>query len=294
MRYLLTGSSGLLGSTFLTMSNHEVTCLSRAELDAGQGDRLPGIVAGHRPDAVINCAAHVQADQAEDDPAPAREANVQLPGRLAGICRDLQIPLVHFSSTGCYGNWKDGPYTEDDPLRPTTVHHTTKMEGERIVRETNADHLILRTGWLFGGRPEHKRNFVWQRLLEAADRATLTSDADQHGCPTLTDDVVAQTHHLLANGVRGTFNCVSAGAASRFDYVAKIVELFELPCRVVPGPAFARRAPVSPNETAVNHRLGSIGMDRMPDWVSALTRYRNEVCNWAEWKHLAGARGGSR
>lgn len=294
MRYLLTGSTGLLGSTFLNASSHEVFGVTRDALSPEQGDRLVDLIAGHQPDAVINCAAHVHADQAEDDPEPAREANVRLPGRLAQACRTLRIPLVQFSSTGCYGNWKDTPYTDDDELHPTTVHHRTKMEGEQVVRQTTTDHLILRTGWLYGGSAAQKRNFVWQRLLEAAGRSSLTSDADQRGCPTLTTDVVEQTHHLLANGVRGTYNCVSAGSASRYEYVAKIVETFGLPCRVEPGSAFSRRAPVSPNEMAVNMRLQSIGMDRMPDWVDSLVRYRDIVCSWPEWTRLAGARGASR
>jgi hypothetical protein len=36
---------------------------------------------------------------------------------------------------------------------------------------------------------------------------------------------------------------------------------------------FARHAPVSANEAAVNARLRASGLDRMPDWRDSLARF---------------------
>jgi dTDP-4-dehydrorhamnose reductase len=291
MRYLITGPTGLLGSAFIRRLGSEAIGISRKDLEIERFECLSKLVETHRPDAIINCAAHVNADEAEDNPEPAYEANVNLPGRLSRVCKDFSVPLVHFSSTGCYGSWKQTAYTEDDPVHPTTIHHRTKVMGEDAIRNVSSDHLILRIGWMFGGEAYRKKNFVWQRLLEAIKSEVLTSDQSQKGCPTNVDDVVEQTRRALERNIRGTFNCVTGGSATRFEYVSKIVELFDLPCQVVPGEAFKRRAPVSFNETAINQHFRSINLDEMPCWINSLIRYRDKIVTSPEWHALIRTKG---
>jgi len=214
-------------------------------------------------------------ENAEADIDASYSANAVLPGILASACRKYNVLLVHFSSTGCYGNWKDEPYTEFDPVRPTTLHHKSKAAGEGIVRESGCRSLILRTGWLYGGSILHKRNFVWQRVLEAKEKSELLSDTSQRGNPTCVSDVAAQMLSLIEVGLAGTFNCVANGAATRFEYVSSIIRSSGLNCRVVAAPPghFIRRAPVSPNEVAVNYSLNLLALNQMPDWNVALENY---------------------
>ncbi len=291
MKYLITGSKGLLGSSFSRIIGEKAIALPRELLNQGDLALLQRSIEASQVDVVVNCAAHVNADQAEEDAAPAYHANVEIPKRLANVCQVIGIPLVHISSTGCYGAWKSGPYSELDPVRPTTVHHQSKVAGEEQIRNNTNDHLILRTGWLFGGDHSHQKNFVWRRLLEALHHDVLKSDVGQRGCPTWADNVVHQTCTLVQNNVRGTFNCVNAGAATRFEYVAKIIELFQLPCTVVPTGPFTRRAPVSPNETATNYKLQQLQIDHMPNWTSSLETYKNEILKWPQWQQLNQTKG---
>jgi dTDP-4-dehydrorhamnose reductase len=294
MHYLITGGKGLLGSTFLKALGTNASALTREDLSSEKSEHLLQVIAGHSPNFVINCAAHVNAEQAEQDIKPVYEANVELPYRLARACYEIGVPLVHFSSTGCYGSWKQTPYLDEDLVKPTTAHHKSKVEGEEAIRAVTPQHLILRTGWLFGGTALHKKNFVWQRILEAFEQETLASDQTQRGCPTWTDDVVAQTCTLLSNNVRGTLNCVGAGTASRYEYVTKIVELFEIPCKVIPSGSFKRRAAVSPNEMALNNQMQLMKLDQMPHWVDSLSRYKNQVILWPEWHHLMSTKRADR
>ncbi len=241
-------------------------------------------------DVVINTAAHTDVDGAERDPDPAYAVNAVLPGLVAQACRRTGARLVHVSSTGCYGNELTRAYTEEDPLRPTTVHHRAKASGEQAVRDAACEALILRTGWLFGGSGERPRNFVRARLVEAVDKPIMTSDATQRGNPTWVDDVVRQTLLLLDAEVLGTFNCVGRGVASRFDYVSHIVSLSRLPCEVRPSTEpFRRAAAVSPNEGADNFRLRLLDLDRMPDWRQGVERYMASVAAAPGWRDLLPA-----
>ena len=111
--------------------------------------------------------------------------------------------LIHMSSTGCYGDWKSEPYAESDALQPTSAHHKAKKAGEDAVIASGCRHLIVRTGWLYGGAPTDKKNFVWKRLLEARDAERMTSDASQRGCPTFVDDLADQMLALAEAGGAG-------------------------------------------------------------------------------------------
>ena len=290
MKVLLCGAGGLLGSTFAEYLGATVKKLSRQELTLTSPEVIKSSVLTSGADVVINCAAHVDPEVVEDDPDPAYAANVMLPSLLGAACRRADIPLVHFSSTGCYGAWKTTPYTEEDALRPTTVHHRSKASGERAVRETGCEHLILRTGWLFGGGPAHKKNFVWRRLQEGISTSSILSDTVQFGNPTFAGDVVNLTMKLLNLSIRGTFNCVGRGHASRYDYVGRILLAAGLDCELVPTGSFKRRAPVSDNEMAINYRLSLLGLDSMPDWTTSLDSYVGQIRTWLERPELFDTR----
>lgn len=278
MTILVTGSRGMLGSSFLEMTPGAIGA-GREDFDPAQPATVAAFLTRHAPQIVINCAANVDAEATEVDIAPALAANAVLPALLARYCADNGALLVQFSSTGCYGDWKEGgkPYVETDPLRPTTAHHRTKVMGEENVRRSGARSLIVRTGWLFGGGTEHKKNFVWKRLCEAADNPRMISDTHQRGNPTFVRDVVAQTFALIEAGVSGVFNCIGGGGASRFEYVQAIVDMGRLSCELTPGGPFQRLAAVSPNETALNRALDDAGLNRMPEWREGLARYFKEL-----------------
>ncbi len=285
VKLLVAGAGGMLGSAVVdAFESHEVTTAGRDRLDVRRPGEVAELVRQARPDVVINCAAHTDVEGAERDLDAAFAANALLPGLLATAARQARAVFVHISSTGCYGDWKSEPYIEADPLRPTTAHHRSKAAGEEAVRHSGAEHLILRTGWLYGGPPAGAKNFVWRRLIEARGADRITSDASQHGVPTFAPAVAGQIAVLLEAGVRGTFNVTAQGSASRFEYVAEIVRRSGLPCRVEPGPAFKRLAAVSPNETARNYSLGLLGLDRMADWREPLAAYVAELLRSSEWR----------
>lgn len=288
-RTLVLGAGGMLGQAFVRLLGDNALTASRADLDIADVPALNRLVAESGAALVVNCAAHTNVDAAETEPGPAFAVNGLLPGLVGTACRRAGIPMIHVSSTGCYGAWKDGAYTEEDAPQPTTVHHRSKLSGEVAVRESGAEHLIVRTGWLFGGAADSPKNFVWKRMVEAAGADRMTSDATQRGNPTAVDDLARQVLHVAASGYRGTVNAVSHGSATRYDYVRRIVEAADLPCLVEPSTApFQRPAPVSPNEVAVNARLGLLSLDIMPDWADAVDAYVADLRRSPQWAEKKG------
>lgn len=273
---LLIGHSGMLGSRFAAdLNSDQVVILPREALDVTRPRHLIESVVGTSASVIINCAAHTNVEEAESDRAAAFSTNAILPGLLGQAARENNALLVHFSSTGCYGqNGADGlaPHSDFAGLNPTTIHHKSKAAGEVAVREAGCRHLILRLGWLYGGSAAHRKNFVWARITEARNKTEMASDPYQYGSPTNVDDVVKQTMALIEARITGTFNCVASGAVSRFDYVHHILKSAQLSPRLLPQ-RFQRKAPVSPNEAAINEKLDLLGLNRMPSWNVALSAY---------------------
>ena len=81
---------------------------------------------------------------------------------------------------------------------------------------------------------------------------------------------------LIDSCCYGLFNCVNtAENVSRFDYVEKIVELFNLDCTVEKADKgmFKRVAPVSKNESAINYKLNLMNLNVMRNWDLALNEF---------------------
>ena len=244
---VLAGAGGMLGQAFgRSALADRIVPLGRDDLQVARSGAIRDRLRAIAPAVVINCAADTDVEGAEDDARTAFAVNALLPELLAQACRADGARLLHFSSTGCYGDWKRTPYDDWDALRPTTAHHRSKAAGEAAVRDACPDSLILRLGWLYGGAAGHRKNFVWARINEARGAGEMFSDPSQTGTPTHVDDVVRQSIVLL--------------------------ELAGLPTKLRPR-AFRRRAPVSPNEAAVNSKLAMLGLDAMPAWDAALARY---------------------
>lgn len=286
-RIVLTGATGLLGSVFLETfqiaEGVEIFPIQHNDLDINKPEETLTMLYDIKPDYVMNCAAHTDVEAAQRDPQADYAANAELPKFLAEACTKMHSTIIHFSSTGCYGSWKDSPYTERDQLCPTTAHHRAKRNGEEFILRAGCEHLIFRLGWLYGGAPAAKKNFVWNRLVEASKVSRLVSDASQQGCPTYVADIVGQVLRVVDAGETGIFNVTAHGCASRFDYVSEIVSAAKLKCVVMPGPAFARLAPVSANETSVNQELGLRALDQMPEWRHSLNTYVQKLLVSQEW-----------
>src|SRR5260370_30293482 len=108
------------------------------------------------------------------------------PGHIASACRAAGIPLLHISTDYVYSGDKIGPWHEDDPVSPLGVYGASKEAGDRAVRDALAEHVILRTAWVYSA---HGHNFVKTMLRLADTHPSLRVVADQYGCPTAAADI---------------------------------------------------------------------------------------------------------
>ena len=275
-RILLTGANGMLGSAICESfeNKFEIIPVTRSIVNLLDFTSVKDYIKETSADIIIHAAAYTNVEEEEKSPAECFAVNYTATLNLVNALKVCRKKFIYLSSTGCYGDYKSDAYSEYDPVKPTTVYHKSKYEGENIVKELCNDHLVLRLGWLYGGSIGHKKNFVYNRYLEAKKAANITSDPFQVGNPTNVEDVANQLEQLISHDVTGTFNVVANDYCTRYEYVKTIVEEFGLPCTVSKADKpFRRLAPVSPNESAINFNLETLGLNRMKDWRKSLSEY---------------------
>lgn len=269
----------MLGSAIATLFKDKfaVYGLNRESLPIEDYKAVNAKLSKFNPDIIIHCAAYTNVELAETNPSDCYRVNYLGTLNIANAARKANSKLIYISSTGCYGSWSTDAYCEYDPVIPTTVYHKSKIAGESAVSSICNDYLILRTGWLYGGNISHKKNFVYNRFLEAKRSEKITSDPFQSGNPTSVDDVANQIQVLLNEDVCGIFNVVSEGYCTRYEYVRTIAALCGLKTIVEQADTpFKRTAPVSGNEAAENFLLRNMGLNVMKPWKESLKKYIEE------------------
>jgi dTDP-4-dehydrorhamnose reductase len=186
---LIVGARGQLGRELAAEASRRgiaAIAVGRDELDITQAEAVRRFVRGAVPRAIINGAAYTAVDRAEDDIEAAHAVNALGPEHLARAAAEHDIPLLHVSTDYVFDGTRNGAYTEDDPVAPLGAYGRTKEEGERRVRGAHAQHIILRTSWIYGA---YGNNFLKTMLRLSRERDELRIVADQRGCPTATIDI---------------------------------------------------------------------------------------------------------
>jgi NDP-hexose 4-ketoreductase len=170
MRALLVGASGYLGARVhqaAAAAGIEVVTAGRrgghVALDLAAGaDAVGAVLAGVRPDVVLNCAGATSGDLAAltaanvDGPAALVTALLRMRPGASGAA----VRLVHLGSAAEYGRGPgELPVREDEPARPLSPYGVTKLAGTRLVqlgREAGLSAVVLRVFNPVGpGAPGH-------------------------------------------------------------------------------------------------------------------------------------------
>lgn len=201
MKILLLGKNGQVGwelQRSLAVLG-EVVALDRQGVGGLCGDLadLAGLartVQTVQPKIIVNAAAYTAVDKAESESAPARTLNALAPGVLAQEAAKLGAWLVHYSTDYVFDGSGSRPWLEGDTPAPLSVYGRTKLEGEQLIQAASAQHLILRTSWVYAARGG---NFAKTMLRLAQEREHLTVINDQFGAPTGAELLADVTAHAL-------------------------------------------------------------------------------------------------
>lgn len=257
--------------------------------DFSQPEQLAETVLEVRPDVIVNAAAHTAVDKAESEPAFARKLNATSPGVVAQAAQQIGALMVHYSTDYVFDGSGTQPWQEDDATGPLSVYGQTKLEGEQLVAQHSARHLIFRTSWVYAARGG---NFAKTMLRLAKERERLTVIDDQVGAPTGAELLADVTAHAvratLADPAKtGIYHLVAGGETTwngyaRFVLAQALTAGVELKARpetvdAVPTSAFPTPARRPHNSRLNTSKLQSTFGLVLPPWQAGVARMLHET-----------------
>lgn len=238
---LVTGANGQLGNKMReavaagTQNRYIFTDV--AELDITDLAAVERMVEAEKIDVIINCAAYTNVDKAEDDEAMAMLINCDAVRNLAVAAQKRGAVLIHVSTDYVFQGEGFVPCVETMPTSPLGVYGVTKLKGEEAIVEAGAEHIIIRTAWLYS---EYGGNFVKTIKRLAAERDSLKVVFDQVGTPTYAGDLAAAIFDIVEEGKyldvksNGVYHYSNEGVCSWYDFARAIVEMSGESCEVLP------------------------------------------------------------
>jgi dTDP-4-dehydrorhamnose reductase len=182
-------------------------------------------------DLVFNCAAYTDVDGAERQPELADAVNGRGVGTLAQRCRAVNATLVTFGTDYVFDGKATAPYRVDEPLRPSSAYGRSKAIGERLVAESGARHLIIRTSWLYA---PWGSNFVLTMARLTRERDSLRVVDDQRGRPTSSRHLARTTLALVDRGAEGVFHVTDGGQCTWYELATLVRDHLGNACEIEP------------------------------------------------------------
>ena len=276
-KILVTGCNGQLGKAIqkeYESETAELILTDVADLDITDNAQVLQFVREHKPQVIMNCAAHTAVDLCEEQWDLAYRINAIGPRNLAIAATQTGAKLMHISTDYVFSGDGDHPYTEFDPVGPNSAYGKTKLEGERFVQQFAKNYFIIRTAWLYGDG----KNFVKTMLKLSETRDNVSVVKDQFGSPTSAKELAKMMHHLEPTENYGLFHGTCEGSCSWADFADEIFRLAGLPTKVnhitTEEYGSATRRPAY--SVLDNYMLRLTTDFRMADWQDAIREYMEE------------------
>lgn len=227
MNILVTGANGQLGNEMQIVAKNSKdnylftdVCDGYQKLDITDIEAIRKMVRENNIGCIINCAAWTNVDSAETAGDIVETLNAVAPENLAKAMKEVDGLLVHISTDYVFGGDPyNVPCKEDQTGTPTGVYGLTKLHGEQKIQATGADHIIIRTAWLYS---EFGKNFVKTMLNLTATKPSLKVVFDQAGTPTYAYDLALTIFDIVENrkyvGHSGIYHYSNEGVCSWYDF----------------------------------------------------------------------------
>jgi nucleoside-diphosphate-sugar epimerase len=234
-RILVTGGTGFLGKRLvqkLIDEGHHVSVFVRRD-----NEDMPAKAVLYRGDirdkaalgkafSGIDVVYHLAICLNEADPEM-WDINVSGTQNVVEMCRQKKIKhLIYMGSAGALGETRK-PSKEDMPYKPRTWYEKSKVESEKIIRDSKVPYTIVRTTIILGP------NLVWMKIFEAAKKGyPIIGSGKNYFQLVYVDDVVRMLDIVKGNSkaINQIFHVASKDTPTYEEVYKMICE--ELKCKM--------------------------------------------------------------
>lgn len=231
IKVLVTGSEGLVGSHFTSVSQHyELLTPSSEEFDLLDTSKISSYLAKHNPDWIVNFAAHTDVNGAElqkgDKSGSAWRINVD---GVENILKNfISKNIIHISTDMVFsGNLaQPGPYSEDDKIseieNELTWYGWTKNRAEKLVTERGGN--ILRIIYPVRVKFDRKLDYIRGPLKRFAEGKMYPLFNDQQVSISYINEVSSTIQKIIDGGYTDTiFHCTS-DTTTPYELIKRVLD----------------------------------------------------------------------
>jgi len=232
MKFLVTGSAGLIGSQTvkdLVQQNHTVySCYHDQKplqgiptpLDLSDEHQIIQTLHETKPDRIIHLAAMTGVDLCETEQELATIINTKATETLARQATKQNIFFLYVSTDYVF-NGINGMKKEDDITNPLGFYGKSKLEGELVLNKLESNWCIARTSTPFGIHSTKKSFPLWvKENLEAKKEIPVL--VDQFTSPTYVPNLSRMLIEIATRQINGIIHVSGATRISRYA-LAEIV-----------------------------------------------------------------------
>jgi dTDP-4-dehydrorhamnose reductase len=239
MKILITGANGMLGSKLASIfsQSYTVSAVDRepsifaqtldthiVDLTSELDTQL--LIESVNPDIVIHCAGLVNVDHCEKDPDLAYATNVSATRYLAQACSP-QTLFVYVSTDQVYGSTPNQSEISS-PLTQLNQYAITKFQGEEVVRELSARHIIARTN-IFGWNMQVGRVSSAEWIINSVKSGeSIYLFHDYIFSPIYVGLFADILKRLFISKFEGTINLGAGDHCSKHEFGLELIEGLEL------------------------------------------------------------------
>lgn len=284
MKILLTGSTGQVGTAIKNRLNqlkkYKVLSLTRNECDLSKLDSLKRIINKYQPELIINAAAYTKVDQAEDDIDLAYLINSKAVRILSESAKNLDVPLMHFSTDYVFDGSKKGKYNENDNANPIGIYGKSKFDGENAIREIDGYFYIFRVSWVYS---KIRNNFYLTIKNLIKEKKNIKIVSDQYGIPSSSlfiADQIAKILPKINKNNKGIYHLTPNSYCSWYDFAKSIIKHEKINfnlnnTNMINSDQYITKAIRPKNSVLDNQKIKNTFLLNFKSWEDALREFIN-------------------
>ena len=238
MKYLVTGSAGLIGNQLvhdLEQSGEIVySCYNNmkpvygipTKLNLLNLEDIHKIFKKFQPDVIIHSAALTDVEKCEVESELANLLNVKSTEIIAKEAENLGSYLMYISTDYVFDG-KKGSYKETDLTNPLNQYGKTKLSGEKIIEDKTSKWSIIRTSTPFGIH-SFKKTFPVCIYENLKINKKINILDDQLTSPTYVPNLSKMILEIITRNLEGFFHLSGSTKISRFEFAKIVLEKFNL------------------------------------------------------------------